>query len=251
MPLPVAHSLMGYAIAKATKVRLAKKNWLNVLIFATLANLPDIDFLPGFLMGEPNRYHHFLVHSISFALCIGSIGGIIFWQSGRKSATPKLGHEGDGGVGFWPYFLTISLAVFSHCILDLLTEDSALPYGMVLFWPFDMQYYDMDWDLFKAVHKSNTSATFFQSLLAWYNFKVVLWELLIMLPVVGLVKVISRLKSPMGWRRISGRQRGTNIAKTLVARLGLFKASALPLRLSGRRSLATVPAETKEDKRHE
>jgi inner membrane protein len=251
MPLPIAHSLMGYAIAKAAKVRLVRKTWLNVVVYAALANLPDIDFLPGFLMGEPNRYHHFLVHSISFALCIGLIGGMIVWRRGRKSANPNLGHEGDGGLGFWPYFLTISLVVFSHCFLDLLTEDSTPPHGMVLLWPFDMQYYDMDWDLFKAVHKSNTSATFFQSLLAWYNFEVVLWELLIMLPVVGLVKVISRLKSPVGWRRIFGQQRGTNIAKTLVARLGLLKASSLPRRLSGRRSLAAVLAETGEEAQHE
>ncbi len=251
MPLPVAHSLMGYAIAKTTKVRLARKNWLNVLIFATLANLPDIDFLPGFLVGEPNRYHHFLVHSISFALCIGLIGGMIFWQRGRNSAKSHLGYGGVGGWGFWPYFLTISLAVFSHCILDLLTEDSAPPYGMVLFWPFDVGYYDTDWHFFTAVDKSNASATFFTSLLTWYNFKVALREFLIMLPVIGLVKIISRLKSPFGWRRIFGRHSAADIKKTQVATLGLLKVSARPLRLSSRRSLATVLTENREEVPHE
>jgi hypothetical protein len=248
---------MGYALSEATKVRLAKKTWLNVFFFVVLANLPDIDFLPGFLLGQPNRYHHHFVHSLSFALFAGLAGGLIFWRRYRKGAETNHTNEEAGSYRFWPYFLTISGIVFSHCVLDLFTEDFSPPYGMLLFWPVDASYYDVSWDIFAAVHKSNDSATFIASLFNWHNFKVILREFLILALIIGLLKMIRQLR----W--FFGRQRAADLEKTQVARkglspekgfppkLGLLEVSTPPPRLSRQRSLAPVSPKAEEDEPRE
>jgi membrane-bound metal-dependent hydrolase YbcI (DUF457 family) len=237
MPLPVAHSLMGYVIAEATNVRLSEKKWINVSIFVALANLPDIDYLPGFLLGQPNQFHHRWVHSLGFALLIGLLGGLVLWQRRRKTALQEIT---DGKPWqFWPACLAISAAVFSHCVLDLLTEDTSLPYGMMLLWPFEWSFYDVSWSLFPSTHKSNQSATFFASVLHWYNIKLALREFLIMAPIVGLAKII---------RQLSMRRRAVNIQNTQVAKLGLLEVSPLPAELANRRSLTgLIDAEEQDE----
>jgi membrane-bound metal-dependent hydrolase YbcI (DUF457 family) len=245
MPLPIAHSLTGYLCSEATKVRLAKKTWVNVFVFVVLANLPDFDFLPGYLMGRPDRYHHHLAHSLGFALFVGLVGGLFYFYRHRTSARRNHLPKEAANYRFWPYVLAIGGTVFSHCVLDLFNTDLSPPHGMVLLWPFDMRYYDLPLNVFPPVTKSNDSATFFISLLQWHNLYVVIWELLIMLPTIGLLKMIQR------WRQILRRQRSAQLEKTQVARLGLLEASSLPPLLSGRRSLAAVVAEMEENEPYE
>lgn len=238
MPLPIAHSLMGYAIsevAEAVNVRLTSKKWLNVSIFVTLANLPDCDFLPGFLLGEPNRYHQWFTHSLGFAALAGLCGGLFYWRQ-------KHGAENSDRLGLYGIF--IGLAVLSHLVLDLLTWDSSPPKGMMLFWPFDKNHYDVRWDFFLACRRDNVSATFFSSLFSVYNLKVVLRELLIMTPLVGLVKIFERL-----WK-MREQSRPVDIKNTQVAKLGLLEVSPLPVELANRRSL-TALAEAAEQDEHE
>jgi inner membrane protein len=239
MPLPVAHSLAGFAIAEATDIRLAKKTWRNVVIFAALANLPDIDYLPGFLLGQPNRFHHLWTHSLGFALLAGLLGGFICWRQRRNFIQAE-----KSAQQFGLYFLMISVAVFSHCVLDLFTEDTSPPHGMLLLWPFDRGFYDITWNLFPSTHKSNESATFFASLLNWYNAKIAIREFIIMASIAGLIKLIRRL--PV----LFNRQRPVDIKNTQVARLGLLEVSPLPSELANRRSL-TLLAEAAEQDEHE
>ncbi|MDZ7291263.1 MAG: metal-dependent hydrolase [candidate division KSB1 bacterium] len=241
MPLPVAHSLMGYALSEATSVRLVKKKWWNVCAFVALANLPDIDYLPGFLMGQPNRFHHMLAHSFGFAALAGLLAGLIFWQLRRKAGPQESGYE----YRLWPYFLIVSIAVLSHCLLDLFTVDTSAPQGMMLLWPLDRSYYDVSWDIFQSVHKSDASATFLLSLMQWYNFKIALWEALMMLPIVALAKKIRQLRF---W---PNRRRSRNLENTQVARLGLLEVSPLPPALTGRRSLTSLVEAAERDESEE
>lgn len=205
MPLPIAHSLMGYTLAETTQVRLARTTWRNVLLFAALANLSDVDFLPGFLMGQPNRYHHHLTHSLGFAALVGLLGCLIYWRRNQNLTNYTHALQNEVQFRFWPYFLTITATVFSHCVLDLLTVDTSPPFGMLLFWPFDMSYYDMSVKIFAPVSKSGTSATFFPSLLQWHNLKVLVIEVLVMAPIVGFVKLAQ------SWRRGRASQQNVTV----------------------------------------
>ncbi len=238
MPLPIAHSMMGYAIseiAEAGNVRLTNKKWLNISIFVTLANFPDSDFLPGFLLGEPNRYHQWFTHSLGFAFLAGVAGTAFYWQQKQLTEQPAR-------LGLYGIF--IGLAVLSHIVLDLLTWDSSPPKGVMLLWPFEQKHYDLRWDFFLACKRDNNSATFFSSLFSVYNLKIVLREFLIMAPIVGLAKIFERL------RKLRPVAPPVDIRNTQVAKLGLLEISPLPSELANRRSL-TALAEAAEQDEHE
>jgi membrane-bound metal-dependent hydrolase YbcI (DUF457 family) len=239
MPLPVAHSMMGFAItevAEAANVRLTNKKWLNVSIFVALASLPDADFLPGFLLGEPNRYHQWFTHSLGFATLAGLCGGLFYWR--------RQNHIAENPERFGLYGMFIALAVLSHLVLDLLTWDLSPPKGIMLFWPFDKNHYDLRWDFFLACKRDNNSATFFSSLFSAYNLKVVLREFFIMAPVIGLAKLFAQLRS------LRNQSRKVDIKNTQVAKLGLLEVSPLPVELARRRSITTL-AEAAEQDEHE
>ncbi len=80
MPLPIAHSaagLAGYlAFRKRTPTIPAKQELFLLGSCLFLANLPDLDFVPGFLCCEPGRFHHGPSHS----LVVGLIGALIFYR---------------------------------------------------------------------------------------------------------------------------------------------------------------------------
>lgn len=177
MPLPLGHSLMGYTLAEGSRIKLSRNVWMNIFIFALLANLPDIDYLPGYLEGFPNRYHHHEIHSLGFAALMGLVGGLVYLRMAGK---------------FWACFLPIFFAVSSHLLLDLVTEDFSDPRGMMLLWPLNSEFYDCSWKIFKAVSKSNHSADFFISLFTLHNVRVVLIELIIMVPLALAVTFIRR-----------------------------------------------------------
>jgi inner membrane protein len=239
MPLPIAHSMMGYAIAEvaeAANVRLTGKKWLNVSIFVALANLPDCDFLPGFLLGEPNRYHQWFTHSIGFSILAGLFGGLFYWR--RNQVRPPIAENQER---FGLHGIFISLAVLSHLVLDLLTWDSSPPKGMMLFWPFDTKHYDVRWSLFLSSQRDNVSATFFSSLLNWHNFKIALREFLIMAPLVGLAKIFEWLS------KAREQSRSVDIKNTQVAKLGLLEVSPLPAELAKRRSMTALAEAAEQD----
>ncbi len=180
MPLPIGHSLMGYTIATSSRFKLSPNVWMNIFIFALLANLPDLDYLPGYLEGFPNRYHHHEMHSLGFAVLMGLVAGLVYLRVVGK---------------FWACFLPIFFAVSSHLLLDLLTEDFSDPRGMMLWWPLNSEFYDVSWKIFKSVNKSNHSADFFISLFTLHNLRVVLIELMIMLPLALAVTFTQRKRA--------------------------------------------------------
>lgn len=207
MPLPIAHSLMGYTLAESSSVRLTKSFWLDVLILMFLANLPDIDFLPGYLVGRPNLYHHYYTHSVAFAALVGGLAAFYFWRKRGR---------------FWPYFAMVFAAVSSHLILDLVTVDEAPPYGMALLWPVTSRFYDIGWDVFGAVHKSDAAHDFFASLFHPANVRVVLIEFMIMLPIAAFVRALRYYSG--GWRQARGqrpaqssRRRAAPVSTSLAA----------------------------------
>ncbi len=140
-----------------------------MLFFIVLvANLPDIDFLFGWSVGNPNRYHHLWTHSIVFAVLTGVVISAIYTVIRNKNGL-KMGGIAAGIVG-------------SHLVLDFFSKDTRVPSGMPLFWPISSKYFLSPVVLFQDVHKASSNDAFFGSLVCWHNLWTLLIELAILMP---------------------------------------------------------------------
>jgi membrane-bound metal-dependent hydrolase YbcI (DUF457 family) len=126
MPTPVGHALAGIAAGSLyTKPPPLTTAWKDIAIFAILGQIPDLDFIPGILMGKPDYWHHGASHSIFAALAVG----LIFYIYGRTRGEGRRW----GLMAFW--------VVFSHVFLDAINEDTSPPHGIPLFWPVSNEYF--------------------------------------------------------------------------------------------------------------
>ncbi len=185
MPSPVGHSLIGLAVAcgrllpRGPQGAALKGLWSQrgaLMVLLVLANLPDVDYLPGVLMGEINAFHHYYTHTLGWIVAIG----LLAWLGWRQI---------DRRVG-WGMFGFMLLALATHLVADELSADSAPPYGIMALWPFTDRFFispvTVFWDLAKE-----TWADVFQ----WYNVRAVAFEAAVCLPLVLAVLVWKR-RSP-------------------------------------------------------
>jgi inner membrane protein len=157
MPLPIAHSaagLAGYLIFKKNEQSVNKRQelaFIGMCLF--LANLPDLDFVPGFIIGDIGSFHHGPSHSFIISLALAflfSVIGINWFKEISKSRI---------AAGF-------IISAFSHPILDYFSKDTSMPFGVPLFWPFKTNYYISPMHLFTDVQRNQDSiGNFFSSLL--------------------------------------------------------------------------------------
>jgi membrane-bound metal-dependent hydrolase YbcI (DUF457 family) len=126
MPSPVAHTLFGLTglhLLQAGFPGSFSQTWplSGLILLASLA--PDLDFIPGLVLGDPGRYHQTLSHSLSVsflaALALGSLA--------RRSFP---------GTPWWRWVGLMLLFFLGHLVLDFFTEDTRPPIGFPLCWPF-------------------------------------------------------------------------------------------------------------------
>jgi len=181
MPTPIGHSLMGYIIYSERKYANWDLTWKDSLLFIIVANLPDIDFVPGFFTGNPNQFHHGMTHSIGFMILVGSLCGIIYYLKKHQH--------------FLRYFSIFSIVYFSHLVLDFFGKDTRFPFGEQLFWPISSIYVMSPVGIFRDVSKASSSDIFIQSLLNWHNLHTIIVEAAILLPLLWFIKnIYSRQK---------------------------------------------------------
>ena len=117
MPLPIIHSYAGYSIYKYSLSGDEKKNWGMAVLLMVMANLPDLDMLPGIFFGNADMFHRSFTHSLAAGFLCALLIAVVarLW---KKTSFAKI---------FW-----ISLAAyFSHIFLDALTGTVKF-----MFWPF-------------------------------------------------------------------------------------------------------------------
>lgn len=177
MPSPVAHSMMGLAVyITSTKKEEIISSWKRFLFFIFLANLPDIDFLPVFIFGFsiiPN-IHQGITHTIGFSIVAGLFFALLYGSKG-----------GNVLKGFLLVFSLLS----SHIFLDYLTVDSTPPYGFKLLWPFSDKPLTSSVSIFDGLAKKSL-----EELLSYGNFRVVLREMAIFLPLTFLIYLLKMEK---------------------------------------------------------
>lgn len=172
MSSPIGHALSGILLSaykESPRAGIASR-LKSMSFYAFVANMPDIDFLPGFVIGAPNHYHHGISHSLGF----GVMASIIFAWILRK--------RDNGNFATEAFFVFICFG--SHLFFDLLSLDSRPPFGIPIFWPVSNEYYIVP-VLPPIQHSELNHATvgeFFADALSFENLHVIGLEILLTAP---------------------------------------------------------------------
>ena len=180
MPSPIGHTLIGLTISSLPlKSRIYQSCfWFAFVVFA--ANAPDLDFIPGWLMGDFNRYHHGVSHSLGAAVFFA---GIFAFIARYTRYQPKM------------VFLIFLLSYLSHLLADYFAVDRVAPYGAPFLWPFSNQYYLSSFQIFYPIQHGNTGegiAMVIDRIFSTENLMAIAIEFLIVTPVLAITFWCSR-----------------------------------------------------------
>jgi hypothetical protein len=117
--------MTGYAFAAATGVRFRRDTLTAVMFSIVVANLPDLDFLPGALANTPVLYHRTIAHTLPAAVVCGLIIGAIVTRFGRR---------------FWEISLLGAVVYASHLFADMIDFGGGNS-GVQILWPLNEIYY--------------------------------------------------------------------------------------------------------------
>jgi inner membrane protein len=132
MPSPVGHILIGAAVHLAGTTRKCRsRTMLPITLLGSI--VPDLDFLPGILIGKMGAFHHGISHSLTFAILFGVLVFLIVRGVDKAMA-----------------LRTSMLAAFayaSHVGLDLIGVNEGTR-GVPIFWPLTDEKFGLSLNLF-------------------------------------------------------------------------------------------------------
>ena len=170
MPTPVGHSLAGLAVRIAAPRSVAQQRIASSVLLIVLANLPDIDFLPGYVSHDPRAYHWGPTHSVGATLIAASTVALIARWRGQR----------------WrPWCALAALAYGSHVVLDLLMGRHAGPgVGLQVLWPFSDMRYMAPWSVFRMAPSAMVEYGPLHALFSREILPVIAREFIVLLPIV-------------------------------------------------------------------
>jgi len=172
MSSPIGHSLAGIAISVWRGKSLKPKSFPVLVLYIFIANVPDLDFIPGIIIGKPNLYHHGISHSLGMAMLVAALVTPLLKRVLKTSLIKE-------------YLFIVSLYL-SHLILDLIAYDGRPPYGIPIFWPLSDTYFMLP--ILPPVKHSKldhaTTAQFFTDVFSVHNLYVMGLELILTLPFI-------------------------------------------------------------------
>jgi inner membrane protein len=175
----LGHALAGFAVGHLAGQRAPLPPAL-LPACALLAVAPDLDFLPGWIAGQPALYHQGASHSFAAAACAAVLAAAVVAR---------------GGAGFARCLGWLFAAYVSHLVIDWLGSDGRPPLGMPLFWPLSDATYLSPVAVLPGISHSPTGgegrAAWLASLLAWHN----AWALAVELGVGAALLAVAE------WRR--------------------------------------------------
>ena len=173
MATPLGHSLAGYAIYSLAAGAPRHDRFQRSLLWLFMANVADLDFLPGILLGSPALYHHGITHSLGFTLLI-SLG---------VAAVYRLRGKSFAGV-----FVLGGVAYLFHLVIDFLGHDTRPPYGMPLLWPISETHFISPVPVFLGVRHAGSAVAsireWLERLLHLHNLAAMALEVAILLPFI-------------------------------------------------------------------
>ena len=187
MPSPLLHSCAGAALSSAGSSRQHRVALAAALVVA--ANAPDLDLIPGLLVGDAGRYHHGIAHSLGAAVFVGGLAAVLArWL--RMADAARFG-------------LLAALAFASHLVLDMLATGKSVHNAVPLLWPLSNTLMTLPLSLFPDIEYDLRSEHFIGSLASWRNAYAVMVELVFAAAIYAVIKVVTA-----GVRGGSGRQAG-------------------------------------------
>lgn len=182
MASTVGHALCGVscllAVIAASPGRPIPFTFRSVALFVVLANLPDIDFLAGYLWAsDPHLFHQRATHTLAFAGLAGFLAGIV-WR---------------GPFGLWTAAGAFSFTILSHDLVDMLSGPAPgfnRSPGLALLWPFDEGMVSAPLTIFAGIRHSTI-----EELIGLHNVMAMAHECAVFLPIIALLYVW-RAKNP-------------------------------------------------------
>ncbi len=168
MPLPVAHGLLGAAVAIAVTEQSRSLRWKLLLTGALLAICPDFDYALNWLRISGGGWHHGFTHSIVFALAVGLLMSTVVGERKLRS------------------FILFSGATVSHTLLDFMITESR---GVALWWPFSDQRYRLR--VPNPIDYTWNDTSFWEIVME--VLRISLTELIIFGPILVVVVLVKRL----------------------------------------------------------
>jgi membrane-bound metal-dependent hydrolase YbcI (DUF457 family) len=165
MATPVGHYLLGLSIARL--VARDGSDRRQAPWWALVAGAPDLDVLPGLAVGNLSRFHHGASHSVA-AAALAALAATAFTLSRGRRAS-------------WRILALVFALYISHTVLDVFTVDTGVPIGVPLFWPWSQETFQAPWALLPHVQHTE------QPLISVHNALLMVREVLIFAPLVGLV----------------------------------------------------------------
>lgn len=175
MATPYGHALMGLSLLNLCFPRQAAlskgSGWImGGTLLAALS--PDLDFLPGLLIGRPSQFHQGPFHSLGLAVGLALAFGLILRISKRRSSIISM-------AGF------VYILILSHLVMDYFSEDYRFPIGFPFFWPFSDQRVNSAFAIFPHAIRDISRPEFWTQ-----NGFVFFWESLLLWPIY----IASRLR---------------------------------------------------------
>jgi membrane-bound metal-dependent hydrolase YbcI (DUF457 family) len=165
MPTPIGHLLAGISAYRIVEPSSPKQRRI-FLAALFMAVMPDFDFVFGFFVDNPNRYHHYFTHSIFFIIAVSFFVALFLSQNSRAHLLAD--------------FVLLTVAGSSHLLLDMLAVDTSAPYGMPLFWPLSQKYVILPVSIFSDIQRASDSSRFLGSLFNRHNLFAVGKEVVIL-----------------------------------------------------------------------
>lgn len=170
---------MGYIICRATSKRVTIHQWTFIALCLFCANAPDLDFIPGLLIGNANHYHHGISHSLGFALIFAVAFSVLFILLKKKF--------------FIKNFFIFFFLYFSHICLDYFSIDLSFPYGVPIFWPFSNKYYTPSFAFLPSIARGSSSwCRFIVGFFSLNNLWAASVEIFLLVPFLLLVLIIRK-----------------------------------------------------------
>jgi membrane-bound metal-dependent hydrolase YbcI (DUF457 family) len=128
MALCLAHATAGYLGYEAVRPAGAHRPALLAAAVA-LANGPDVDFLPGLLLGEPAAFHRGVTHTLAAVVAVAIVAAIAVRAVPRWRRRSRFAALWAGAL--WG----------SHLVVDYFTTCAVPPHGGRFLWPLSRAYW--------------------------------------------------------------------------------------------------------------